>query len=114
MPECMCGCGGETSGKWCPGHDQKYRIKFEKEIGGLDNYVLLGQIIQNIGSENFFSIKPKTTKSNEIYMRIGEDQKLRTEAEKKFGGIEQIPKIKSILLQLGLERLKDEVLENSG
>ncbi|MGB8992896.1 MAG: hypothetical protein WCD80_12645 [Desulfobaccales bacterium] len=34
MPLCECGCGGETLGKFCPGHDQKLRARLERMVGG--------------------------------------------------------------------------------
>jgi hypothetical protein len=36
MPECACGCGGETKkGKYLQGHDQKLRKKLEEKVGSL-------------------------------------------------------------------------------
>lgn len=34
--DCLCGCGRRTSGKYCPGHDQKLRAAIEKAVGGLE------------------------------------------------------------------------------
>lgn len=33
MPECLCGCGGESIGDFIQGHDQTYRTQTAKMIG---------------------------------------------------------------------------------
>jgi hypothetical protein len=38
MPICECGCEGETTGTFCPGHDQKLQTELEKRVGGLLNF----------------------------------------------------------------------------
>jgi hypothetical protein len=35
MPICECGCGRETKGTFCPGHDQSLRVYLEGMVGGL-------------------------------------------------------------------------------
>jgi hypothetical protein len=37
MPICICGCGGETQGRFCPGHDQRLRARLEEMVGGILN-----------------------------------------------------------------------------
>ena len=46
MPICACGCGGETQGRFCPGHDQRLRAKLEKKVGegGLLNLEALVEV----------------------------------------------------------------------
>jgi hypothetical protein len=44
MPICACGCGGETQGNFCPGHDQRLRAKLEEMVGGLLNLEALVEV----------------------------------------------------------------------
>lgn len=47
VKECMCGCGGVTKSRFCPGHDSKFKSVLRKRLADGDNTVM--EIIKGLG-----------------------------------------------------------------
>jgi hypothetical protein len=47
MPECACGCGGETKkAKFVAGHEKKMRQQLDEQVGGLPLLASLVKVTQ--------------------------------------------------------------------